>query len=100
MRVQALKDLANETEGPETSPAPGPPKGFDRNAVAHLERELVQVKSYFEGQIRTLGHNMDALMAKLQEEHLRPRGVNPLDGGYYPDRGEPAPRRPFGGVYR
>ena len=44
-RVQALEDLAKTTEGPKISPAPGPPKGFDQNAVAHLERELVQKKS-------------------------------------------------------
>ena len=82
MRVQALEDLAKRTEGPKTSCAPGPPKGFDKNAVTHLARELGQASSYFEAPIRTLGHNMNTLMAQLQEEHLRPRGVNPMDGGY------------------
>ena len=81
VRVQALEDLAKNTEGPKTSPAPGPLEDFDPNAVAHLARELGQVKSYFEGQIRTLGKNMDALMAQLQEEPLRPRGANPMDRG-------------------
>ena len=76
-RVQALEDLAKETEGPKTSPAPGPPEGFDPNAVAQLAWELGQVKSCFEGQIRTFGHNMDPLKAQLQEEHLRPKGVHP-----------------------
>ena len=90
VRVQALEDLAKKTDGPKTSPDPGPPEGFDRNARAHLEGELVQVNSYFEGQIRTLGQNMDALMAQLREEHLRPRRVSPMDQGYYPDRAEPA----------
>ena len=77
-RVRALEDLAKKTEGPKTSAAPGPPEGFDRNAVAHLAWELGKVKSYFEGQIRTLGHTMDALKAQLQEEHLRPKGLNPM----------------------
>ena len=96
-RVQALEDLAKKTEGPKTSPAPGPPEGFDRNAIAHLERELLQVKSYFEGQISTLGQNMDAVMAGLREEHLRPRRVSPMDRRNDPDRPETAPRGPFGG---
>ena len=96
-RVQALQDLAKKTEGPKTSPAQRPPEGFVRNAVAHPEGELVQVKSYFEGQIRTLAQNMDALMAQMREEHLRPRGVSPMDRGYYPDRAKPAPGGPFGG---
>ena len=78
-RVQALEDLANKTEGPKTVPAPGPPVGFDANIIAHLERELLQVKSYFEGQMRTVEQNMNAVMAKLREEHLRPGGVNPMD---------------------
>ena len=38
-------------------------------------------------------------MAQLREEHLRPRGVRPMDRGYYPDRAEPAPRGPFGGYF-
>ena len=42
---------------------------------------------------------MDALMAQLQEEHLRPWGANPIDRGYYPDRAESAPRGPFGGYF-
>ena len=96
VRVQALEGLAQNIEGRKTSPAPGPPECFDANAVAHLARELGQVKSYFEGQIRTLGHHTDALIAQLQEEHLRPRGVSPMDRGYYPDRAEPAERGPFG----
>ena len=91
-RVQALENVAKKTESPRTSSVPGLPEGFDPNAVAHLAREIGQVKSYFDGQIRTLGHNMDALMAQLQEQHLRPRGVNPTYRGYYPDRAEPAPR--------
>ena len=37
----------------------------------------MQVKSYFEGQIRTLEQNMDAVMAQLREEHIRPGGVTP-----------------------
>ena len=78
-RVQALEDQAKKTEGLKTSPAPRPPEDFYPNAVAHLERELVRVKWYFEGQISTLGQNMDALMAQLWEEHLRPRGVNPME---------------------
>ena len=97
MRVQALENLTKNTEGPKTSQPPGPPEGLDQNAVAHLEGELVQVKTYFEGQMRTLGHNMDALMAQLRQEHLRPRGVSPMDRRYYPDRAERAPRGPFGG---
>ena len=48
-RVQALKDLAKKTEGPKISPARGQHEGFDRNAVAHLEGELVQVKFVFPG---------------------------------------------------
>ena len=99
MWVQALEDLAKNTEDPKTSSAPGPPKGFDPNAVAHVERELVQVKSYFEGQIRTLGQNVDATMAQLREKHLSPRGVTPMGRGYYPDRAEPAQRGPFGGYF-
>ena len=59
----------------------------------------MQVKSYFEGQIRTLGQNMDALMARLWEEHLRPRGRSRTDRHFYPDRAEQAPRGPFGGYY-
>ena len=98
-RLQVLEDLAKKTEGPKTSPAPGPPEGFDPNAVAHVAWELVQVKLYFEGQIRTLGHNMDALKAQLQKEHLRPIGANPMDSGYYPDRAEPAPRGTFAGYF-
>ena len=98
-RLQALEDPAKTTEGPKTSPAPGPPESLDQNAVAYLERELGQVKSYLEGKMRTLGHNMDTLMAQLQEEHLEPRGVNPIDRGYYPDRAEPAPGGPFGGYF-
>ena len=96
-RVRALEDLAKKTEGQRTSPAPGLPEGFDQNAVAHLEGELVQVKPYFEGHIRLLGQNMDALMAQLRKEHLRTRGVSSMDRGYYPDRAEPAPGGPFGG---
>ena len=42
---------------------------------------------------------MDALMAQLPEEHLRPRGVYPMDRGYHPDRAEPAPRGPFRGYF-
>ena len=38
-----------KTEGPKTSPAPGPPEGFDPNAIAHLAWELGQVKTYLEG---------------------------------------------------
>ena len=57
----------------------------------------MQVKSHFEGQIRALRQNMDALMAQVREEHLKPRGVNPMDRGCYPDRAEPASRVPFGG---
>ena len=98
-RVQALEDLTSKTEGPKTSPAPGPPEGFDPNAVAHLAWELGQVKFYSEGQIRTLRHNMDALKAQPQEEHLRPKGVNPMDRSYYPDGAEPGPRGPFGGYF-
>ena len=98
-RVQALQDLAKKTEGPETSPAPGPPEDVDPHAIAHLPWELGQVKSYFDEQIRTLGHNMDALMAQQQEENLKPKGVNPMDRGCYPDRSEPAPRGPFGGYF-
>ena len=41
----------------------------------------MQVKPYFEGQKRTLGQNMDALIAQLWEEHLRPRGASPMDQG-------------------
>ena len=92
-RVHALEDLAQKTEDPQTSPA------FDPNAVAHVASELGQVKSYFEGEIRTLRHNMDALKALLQEEHLRPKEVNPMDQGCHPDRSEPAPRRPFGSCF-
>ena len=55
----------------------------------------MQVKSYLEGQIRTLGQNMEPLMAQLREEHLRPRGASLMDRGYYPDRAKPAPRGPF-----
>ena len=55
LRVQALEDLAQNIEGLRTSPAPELPEGFDPNAVAHLARELGQVNSYFEGQMRTLG---------------------------------------------
>ena len=91
-RIQVWEGLGKNTEGPKTSPAPGPPEGFHTKAVPHVERELVQIKLYFEGQIRTLGQNMNALMAQLREEHLRPRGVNPMDRGYYPDRAGPAPR--------
>ena len=40
---------------------------------------------------------MDALKVQLQEEHLRPKGVNPMDRGYYPDRSDTAPRGPFRG---
>ena len=98
-RAQALGDLAKKTEGPKTSPAPGPPEGFAPNAVAHLACKLGQVKSDFEGQVRILGHNIDALKAQLQEEPLRPKGVNPMDRSYYPDRAEPAPRGPFGGYF-
>ena len=97
--LQALEDPARTTEGPRTSPAPGPPESLDRNAVAYLEREVGQVESYFEGKIRTLGHNMDTLMAQLQEEHLEPRGVNPMDRGYYPYRAEPAHGGLFGGYF-
>ena len=96
-RVQVLQDLAKKTEGPKTGPAPGPPQGYDESAVAYLESELVQVKSYFEGHIRTLGKNMDTLMAELWGEHLGPRGASPMDRGYYPDTARPAPRGPFGG---
>ena len=99
VRVQALEGLAQNIAGPKTSPAPGLPEGFDSNAVAHLAWQLGQVKSYFEGRLRTSGQNMNALMAQLQEEDLRPRGVNPMDRGYYPDRGEWAPRGPFGGYF-
>ena len=42
---------------------------------------------------------MDTLKAQLQEKHLTPKGVNPMDGRYYPDRAEPAPREPFGGYF-
>ena len=98
-RVQALEDLAKKTEGPKTSTAPGPPQGFDPNAVAHLAWELGQVKSYFERQIWTPGHNMDALKAQLQEEHLRSKRVTPMDRGCYPDRSEMAPQGPFGRVF-
>ena len=59
----------------------------------------MQVKSYFQGQIRTLGQNMDVLMAQLREEHLRPRGLNHMDRGYYPDTAEPALRGSFGGCF-
>ena len=72
-----MEDLAQKTEALRTSSAPGPPEGFDPNAVAHLARELGQVKSYFEGQISTLGPHMEALMAQLQEEHFRPRELTP-----------------------
>ena len=99
-RIKALEDLSRNTEGPKTSPAPGPPEGFHTNAVPHVERELVQVKLYFEGQIRTLGQNISALMAQLREEHPRPRGAHPMDRGYYSDRAGPAPRGPFGGYFR
>ena len=96
-RVQALEDVARKIEGLKTSPAPGPLEGFDRNDLAHLEGELVQLKSYFEGHIGTRGQNVDALSAQLREEHLRPTGVSPMDGGYYPDSAELVPRGPFGG---
>ena len=91
-RVQAMEDLAKNTEGLKTSPAPGLPEGIDGNAVAHLESERVQG-----GHIRTLRQNMDALMAQLREKHPRPRGSSPMYRGYYPDRAEPAPRGPLGG---
>ena len=97
VRVQALENMAKRKEGPSTSLAPAPPEGFDPNAVAQLARELGQVKSYFKGQIRTLGQNMDALMNQLQEEHLPSMRGNPMDRGYYPRRAEPAPRGPFWG---
>ena len=42
---------------------------------------------------------MDAPKAQLQEEHIRPKGANPMDLGYYPDRTEPARRGPFGGYF-
>ena len=78
VQVEALEGLSQNTEGSMTCHAQWPPEGFDPNAVRHLARELGQVKSYFEGQIRTVGHNMDTLMARMQEEHLRPRGANPM----------------------
>ena len=99
LRVQALESLAQNIEGPKTSPAPGPPEGFDPRAVAHLARELGQVRLYFEKQKRTLGQNMDSLMAQLQKEHLWPRGGSPMDRGYYPDTAEPAPRGHFGAYF-
>ena len=80
-RVRALENLAKKSEGPKTSSASGPPEGLDPNAVAHLAWELGQVKLYFEGQIRTLRHKMDALKAQLQQEHLRPKEGNLMDRG-------------------
>ena len=99
VQVQVLEGLAQNIEGPKTFPAPGAREGLDPNAVVHLARELGQVKLYLGGQIRTLGQNMDALMAELQEEHLRPRGVYPMDRGHYPDRTEPATRGPLAGYF-
>ena len=40
---------------------------------------------------------MDDLKAQLHEEHLRPKGVHPMDQDYHRDRAEPAPRGPFSG---
>ena len=49
VRGQRSEGFAQNIEGLKTSPAPGLPEGFYPNVVAHLARELGQVKSYFEG---------------------------------------------------
>ena len=77
VRIQVFEDLAKNTDGPKRSRAPQPPEGLDLNAVAHLERELVHVNSYFEGQIRTLGHKCGCPDGSTAGETPQAEGSSP-----------------------
>ena len=57
-------DQYKRMAAPTTSLAPGLPLDYDPHAITRLRRELQEVRSYYEGQIRTLGVELDTHIAQ------------------------------------